>query len=659
MEVTKNNFKETLPLVEKSIKAADFLVIDCEFTGLLNGRDPTIFDTPSEYYSRLLAGSAEFMLVQFGLCAFHWDVDKKTYMNEAYNFYLFPQGRPGPERIFQCSSSSLCFLSAQGFDFNKLIKDGISYMSEPIETRMRDNLIGKQKFTSQQKDCIIIPEENKKYIEDVCKQVREFVDDKKQNELEIDKCNAFQRRLLFQELSTRFKNEIFLETKVLDNKNRVLKVTRLLTDNDEQERERLRKEREWEEFEDAVGFTKVARMISQSEKLVIGHNMVLDIIHTLSHFFQSLPTQYENFKEFAHFIFPRLLDTKYMSNLPPFKDRVNSSVLPHLLATLSSAPFEIPKSDSLVGRGYSQTDGNFHEAGYDAYITGLCFLSMYTHLLEMRGESNRVVAPDSAILKPFINKLFLARTAFQDSPYMYLSGQEPVPPRDHVFYLTFPKDWARTDISQLFSPFGPIVVQFLDDTSAFVALSRREGARDIMKVLGKSTTYTIIPFMNYKMSLLRSQEKVPAIPERIMSPPVPLRGKHTSEWASPYSKARKGGGDLVTPTKIERRRSISSSGVALKSSRKRTSSGVFLVESEPPAKKPETEVIDGLRTYSEVAKVRASVGDCKTKANGRRASKKSSDKKCRVPVKKVIESFEKSDGVNGCVNAFQESDSWD
>lgn len=45
-------------------------------------------------------------------------------MNDAYNFYLFPRGSPGPDRMFMCQSSSLDFLASQGFDFNKLIKDG-------------------------------------------------------------------------------------------------------------------------------------------------------------------------------------------------------------------------------------------------------------------------------------------------------------------------------------------------------------------------------------------------------------------------------------------------------------------------------------------------------------------------------------------------------
>lgn len=107
-----------------SIESADFLAIDTEFTGLINGPDVSIFDSPDQYYSTLLQGSTDFLLVQFGLCAFRWDEKTNQYMNESYNFYVFPRGRPGPERIFLSQSSSLDFLASQGFDFNKLIREG-------------------------------------------------------------------------------------------------------------------------------------------------------------------------------------------------------------------------------------------------------------------------------------------------------------------------------------------------------------------------------------------------------------------------------------------------------------------------------------------------------------------------------------------------------
>ncbi|CAH2241330.1 jg20498 [Pararge aegeria aegeria] len=498
MEVTRKNFQEALPLVGASIHKADFLVIDAEFTGLINGRDVTIFDSPQEYYTTLLNGSTDFLLIQYGLSAFCWDEAKKQYTNESYNFYLFPRGRPGPEKMFLCQSSSLDFLSAQGFDFNKLIKEGISYMTEPTETRLRENLTDRQSRSSD-KESIMIPEENRSQIEGICKKVREFLDDATAQEMEIDRCNAFIRRLLFQELGTRFKTEAFVESKVLENKNRVLKVTKLKSATDVKDLDTQRKEKEWEEFNEAVGFSHVARMISQSRKLVVGHNMLLDVLHTLNHFFQPLPADYASFKEFTHCMFPRLLDTKYMSSLPPFKDKVNSTVLHHLLATLAEAPFSLPMAESEEGRGYKRADEKLHEAGYDAYITGLCFLAMHAHLARMRGEHcHRVSFMNSLLLKPFINKLFLAKTANQDSPYMNLAGADPTPSRDHVFHLKFPKEWQRNDINQLFSSYGQITVQFLDETSALVGLTRRDLAKTVARAFANSSRITLVPYLKYK-----------------------------------------------------------------------------------------------------------------------------------------------------------------
>ncbi|KAL0892772.1 hypothetical protein ABMA27_014478 [Loxostege sticticalis] len=666
MEVTRKNFKEALPLVEDSIKKADFLVIDAEFTGLINGRDVSMFDSPSEYYSRLLNGSSEFLLIQYGLCAFYWDHKKRHYMNDAYNFYLFPRGRPGPEKMFLCQSSSLDFLAAQGFDFNKLIREGISYMTEPTETRLRELLTERQKTYSSEKDVINIPEENKQQIEDICKRVRKFLDSNDSDELEIDRCNAFIRRLLFQELGTRFKDEAFVETKVLENKNRVLKVSRIKSSDETKDRDTQKKEKEWEEFEDAVGFSKVARMISQSEKLVIGHNMLLDVLHTLNHFFQPLPEDYESFKEFTHCMFPRLLDTKYMSSLPPFKDKVNSSVLQHLFTTLAEEPFSLPKADSKDGRGYSQTEDKHHEAGYDAYVTGLCFLAMYAHLSKMRGEtSGRLAEPDCAVLKPFLNKLFLAKTAHQDSPYMNFNGADPSPPRDHVFHLTFPKEWLRNDINQLFSPFGPVTVQFIDDTTAIIALSRREQARDVMRALSHNARAKLVPYAKYKHALAKFHERRQKSPVKQLSttPDAKARlGLSTTVVSSPQSQQppqqlqQPQQQQQQLPVKVVRARSSSvSSPAPTQTTRKRTSSGVFQVDdAEPPPKKPELarSNSDGSRKKPEVL----SNGRRKTEADGDKNRHK--DKAKQRETDKHIEIFD-SEAKGKTVAAFKESDSWD
>lgn len=40
--------------------------------------------------------------------------------------------------------------------------------------------------------------------------------------------------------------------------------------------------------------------------------------------------------------------------------------------------------------------------------------------------------------------------SFNNLIYLFLAN----PSRDHVFHITFPKEWKHSDISNLFSPFG-------------------------------------------------------------------------------------------------------------------------------------------------------------------------------------------------------------
>ena len=56
------------------------------------------------------------------------------------------------------------------------------------------------------------------------------------------------------------------------------------------------------------------------------------------------------------------------------------------------------------------------------------------------------VLPDSPLLQPFLNKLFLMKMT--DIPYMNLAAEDLQPDRGHVFHLTFPKEWKTADISK-------------------------------------------------------------------------------------------------------------------------------------------------------------------------------------------------------------------
>uniref|UniRef100_A0A8B9YS85 Poly(A)-specific ribonuclease PARN n=1 Tax=Bos mutus grunniens TaxID=30521 RepID=A0A8B9YS85_BOSMU len=268
---------------------------------------------------------------------------------------------------------------------------------------------------------------------------------------------------------------------------------------DEEERKRREQQKhakEQEELNDAVGFSRVIHAIANSGKLVIGHNMLLDVMHTVHQFYCPLPADLNEFKEMTTCVFPRLLDTKLMASTQPFKDIINNTSLAELEKRLKETPFNPPKVESAEGfPSYDTASEQLHEAGYDAYITGLCFISMANYLGSFLSPPKSHVSARSKLIEPFFNKLFLMRV--MDIPYLNLEGPDLQPKRDHVLHVTFPKEWKTSDLYQLFSAFGNIQISWIDDTSAFVSLSQPEQVPIAVNTSKYAESYRIQTYADY------------------------------------------------------------------------------------------------------------------------------------------------------------------
>lgn len=503
MEITRTNFKERLPSVEAAIDDAIFLSIDGEFTGLSDYKRISAFDLPHERYDKLQASARQFLLVQFGLCAFHYDAKLDKYSNQAFNFYVWPRpySRQAPDPRFLCQTSSIDFLSQQGFDFNKLFKDGVSYLRPAEMEKLKDSLVARQEYRrnsltpgQDKRDSIAIPSDQNDYLNNVHKKIRDFLasDDAS---LELPKGNGFQRRLIYQTVKDTFSN-VSLQSINKDNGDRL--IVAIKADEEKQEKlAALKDEAELTDLVDAFGFSRVIQKITESKKMVVGHNMVLDIAHTLNQFCGPLPDNYNDFKAMTQEVFPIILDTKLMANTIPFKDEITKSTLEGMMETLSKMPYELPEAvPKYSGGGYHLDSNKYHEAGYDAFITGLCFIAMSNRLGSLCGTKNERVLPESNLIKPFINKLYLMRVA--DIPYMNLSGEDIQPDRSHVFHIQFPGEWKRSDLDLLFSPFGKVFVSWIDDTSAFVSVPDQPDPASILTQLQSSTTYKIQSYKKYQ-----------------------------------------------------------------------------------------------------------------------------------------------------------------
>ncbi|XP_073398983.1 poly(A)-specific ribonuclease PARN isoform X1 [Dendrobates tinctorius] len=516
MEITWRNFKDQLPTVCKAIAEADFLAIDGEFSGISDGPSFTALtnslDTAEERYQKLKEHSMEFLLFQFGLCTFTYDSKKAKYIMKSFNFYIFPRpfSRNSPDKKFVCQSSSIDFLANQGFDFNKVFRDGIPYLNQEEERQLRDQQEDKRYHTNgASTTCYmyispdaarapvipVIPDDQKDFIDDIIESVDGFLKDEEKKVLQLEPCTGYQRKLIYQTMNWKFPRGTHIETVQSPNSERCMVITKV----DEEERktkELQKKAKEQEDLNDAVGFSRVIQAISSSGKLVVGHNMMLDVMHTINQFYCQLPVDLEEFKRLTNCVFPRVLDTKLMASTQPFKAIISHTVLAELEKRLQMAPFKPPKVESAEDfPSYDTNIGQLHEAGYDAYITGLCFISMADYLGSFLTPPQTHVTVQSDVISPFFNKLFLMRIT--DIPYLNLDGPDLLPKRDNVLHVTFPKEWKSSDLYQLFNAFGKIQVSWIDDTSAFVTLTQTDQVQIAVNISRFAESYCVQTYAEY------------------------------------------------------------------------------------------------------------------------------------------------------------------
>lgn len=135
------------------------------------------------------------------------------------------------------------------------------------------------------------------------KQIEIFIDSDKE-EMVLPRCNSYIRRLVYQEAQKTLETRASLETRQIE-KDRLLVVTRLKCEKDKQKEELEKVEKEKKEFDNCVGFSEIIKCIVDSGKLIIGHNMCLDMLHTVDKFLTSLPEDYDEFKELVNYSFSK------------------------------------------------------------------------------------------------------------------------------------------------------------------------------------------------------------------------------------------------------------------------------------------------------------------------------------------------------------------
>ncbi|XP_015901133.2 poly(A)-specific ribonuclease PARN [Ziziphus jujuba] len=467
--VTRSNFEAALAELRGHVRAADFVAIDLEMTGVTSApwRDSFEFDRSDVRYLKVRDSAEKFAVVQFGVCPFRWDSSKNSFVAHPHNFYVFPRQElsvDGPSYEFLCQTASIDFLAKYQFDFNACIREGISYLSKRQEDEafrhlnlafedessviwsrlkevrniplvsMPDILFSermKNRFI-EWRDRLLLPQNGRFQFQDRTSDFKQFetIFFKMRPALSLNGFTSHQLKLVQLVVKEHFKDLSYVH---FEGENSILQQLIVYTESKD-DKDLLMKEvkndhrRQAEtKIQAAVGFRHVIDLLSSEKKLIVGHNCFLDIAQIYSKFIGPLPLAAEELASSVNKYFPHIIDTKILLNanhilqqrIKKSKTSLSSAfalLCPHL--ALSNINTGLPSHSYLSVevevddlRSCNWNSGAKHEAGYDAFMTGCIFAQACSHL----GIDFKIQLPSENLaynerLQKQINLLYLSWT---------------------------------------------------------------------------------------------------------------------------------------------------------------------------------------------------------------------------------------------------------
>ncbi|XP_056021406.1 poly(A)-specific ribonuclease PNLDC1-like isoform X2 [Ostrea edulis] len=459
--------------------------IDTEFTGLsLNDETKnSLFDSVEDRYTKLRQSVQQFTISQIGISAFLKENDK--YIAHSYNMYLFPAVFGPVDVRFMIQASSFEFQRQYDFDFNKYVYEGVSFMNEEQEKQLMAFLKRREITAGVERDI----DEN--LVQEVCSEVAEWYTKAEVGEshtvLKNDGTRKLKYNFVFQnELRSRFEG---IWTSMDEDRNLV--VTKVTPEEGEKVTAKPRTDSS-ELHRSLTGFRRLFLLLIEQQKPLLGHNMLMDLLLIYDKFHKPLPAHYRDFKTEIHRIFPLIIDTKQISTYMIRKkiDLKFNSTLGGLYKVLSSPlgqQFVIYSPIIAHGEGfenYSHETFLPHEAGYDAYMCGYCFLRLCHIMTFMNIPSTEVVSCTFTrylnVMKEFHNKVNIIRASVNS---VNLAGSDSESQRPLVFVQSKTSSFQLSayKLAREFSKFGTVDIRLHSRYKALVATGNIFCAKDLVQ----------------------------------------------------------------------------------------------------------------------------------------------------------------------------------
>ena len=426
MEITCKNYykqeKELLNLIETS----DYISFDLEMTGIENDKNNSLLDTPEYRYSKYKKSSEKYSIIQLGLSFFKLVTNPNIYHKQIiyecrpYNLYLFPNAKDLKEISedeMQLEVKCMHFNKKGKIDLNKWINDGIQYLNKKQYKELYKNII-ENNINNENFHMDITCLKQKDL--DLSEKIMENIKNNYINNGNIYKTNyvisCFPKYLLYyikknlpnnlyfqenskfnnksyctlgigyqtkEEKDKLFKNDVINQLKELNHKKGVKKLIESLFNNISLGDEDI--------TENDINKIK-NKNLTNKKKILIGHNMSLDIMYIISKLGDGLPYDYTSFKKMLNdkieiydtkFLFEEIKNSNFNKNNINIKNIKSTldNMYPYLFSTFDETiKIKIKPNEDLF------KEGSYHSAGYDSFVTGACFLYMKNSMKKFDNE---------------------------------------------------------------------------------------------------------------------------------------------------------------------------------------------------------------------------------------------------------------------------------
>lgn len=407
VKVNSLNFVESLPGLAACLERAEFVSFDLEMTGIMGTERNPKDDGVEERYQRMSPTATKYSIIQVGLCFFERSVTGEGYVASPYSFFVFPEW--GPDLIM--SPGSITFLKKNGMDFNEWINHGLSFVNSNGATKMREQRAERAAAataataggsTNQEPPSTLMPNRPAE-IEQMnalkASIAQWAADPNSAAEFVVPAMNPFLRRCVYAHVEAVHPELKTRKDDAKPNEIVILKVT-------EEQRVALTLEEE-AMFKRKLGFRVVFEMLQAAGKPIVGHNCFFDLLFLFRWFEGPLPSSFSAFRgRFAELFPAGVYDTKYSaeSNLIPDIDPMQGdTALQPLYEKVVAGMGEGLVSFASPEMEYKGADKQAHDAGYDAFMTGVIHCRL------------RLAAGVDTIRDKAWNRLFLMQSLYSFS----------------------------------------------------------------------------------------------------------------------------------------------------------------------------------------------------------------------------------------------------